>query len=237
MLIYAGKKISRVGVGRVAWFCPICRDIAAHGLVSVRKQTHLYGVGLGRGQDLHDETTCEQCGLFQVLKAGEFAGASPGGKDATLDELIEVGRPNLMEELAPRLEVEANLDTLEPEDRAELISEVFASVNSMYEFRAKNPKSDGWSILLLLVVIGSGFAGGVLHTSPIPHPIWPWLFVISGVSFVGLVWRSVVTRPPSAKSVYGPLLAKALEPLNPSAEELEAGMEMLNPRLRKALKK
>ncbi|MBX3390260.1 MAG: hypothetical protein KF691_12500 [Phycisphaeraceae bacterium] len=59
MFIHFGEKTGRFKVGRVAAFCPICRDVAVHRLVSVRKQMHVQGLGIGRGKELHEETTCE----------------------------------------------------------------------------------------------------------------------------------------------------------------------------------
>ncbi len=45
------------------------------------------------------------------------------------------------------------------------------------------------------------------------------MFGLSGLCFIGLVWRAFMARRRYARRVIAPLLAKSLAPLNPSAEE------------------
>lgn len=236
MFIHLGKKTNRFKIGRVATFCPICRDIAVHRLVSVREQMHVQGVGLGRGKELHEETTCEVCGLLRGIESGGFVGASRPRDRHSLEEVIEFSRPDLMDLCADRFEMEARLDRLEPAERAALISEAFTSVNYMFHVKGTSILTDVWFVLFLTSFMVSVVTYGALVGTVRPHPIWPWIaLALTAIFFVAMIYRGLSARKRYARRIIAPMLAKCLAPMALSAGEVEMGLRQLDPKLQKAL--
>lgn len=236
VFIHFGEKTGRFKVGRVAAFCPICRDVAVHRLVSVRKQMHVQGLGIGRGKELHEETTCEVCGLLRAVESGGFVGFSRPRDKHSLEQVIERSRPNLMEEFAERFEIESRLDRLTPAEREALISEAFASVNYMFQLKSGEILKDVWIAVLLAAFMGSLVCFGLLAGAQVPHPVWPWIAIgFTVASFLAIIWRGAGTRKRYARRVIAPMLAKCLAPMNLSEVEVEMGIRQLEPKLQRAL--
>ncbi|MBL8885072.1 MAG: hypothetical protein JNK16_00310 [Phycisphaerales bacterium] len=236
MFIYFGEKTERFKVGRVATFCPICRDVAVHRLVSVRQQMHVQGIGIGRGKELHEETTCEVCGLLRGVESGGFVGFSKPRDRHSLEEVIAWSRPDLMELCAEWFEMEERLDRLEPAERAGLISEAFTSVNYMFQVKGSSILADVWFMALLTVFAVSGVCFAGLTGMMRPHPVWWWMALgLTGVSFLAMMWRGASARRRYARRVIAPMLARCLAPMNLSAGEVEMGMRQLDPKLQGAL--
>lgn len=236
LFIHFGEKTGRFKVGRVAAFCPICRDVSVHRLVSVRKQMHVQGLGIGRGKELHEETTCEVCGLLRAVESGGFAGFSRPRDKHSLEEVIERSRPDLMEEFAERFEIESRLDRLTPAERAALISEAFTSVNYMFQLKSGEILKDVWFALLLAVFSMAGVALIILVCMAQPPAVWPSVLIgIVSMLLVAMIWRGASARKRYARRVIAPMLARCLAPMNLSTAEAEMGIRQMDPKLQRAL--
>lgn len=225
-MIHWGTKTLRKQMGRVADFCPICRNAAPFRFVSIRVQNHVQGIGIGAGKEKLQETTCEVCGVVRVHPAGVFTTASRVRDRHTLLELIEWTRPNLLGEYAQRFAMEERLKagTLTPGERFGLLQEAFGAIGYTLASRGGNILGD-W-VLVVLGVLFFGLIGWaiVLLQAIKPDPVWMWLMAGGAASFVGMLYRAATWKGRVVRTVVEPLLVQALRPLDPSREEMEVAL-------------
>ena len=62
MIIWGTKRVEKK-LGRVADLCPICREVRCIALKKISMVSHIYYVGLGRGETVGHFGNCETCGF------------------------------------------------------------------------------------------------------------------------------------------------------------------------------
>lgn len=219
-----GKKIVRTGLGFVADFCPICRDVRVCRLSKVAVAEHLYFIALDGGQLSHFALECLTCGAPQSGDPSRYAFIVPTAK-ATDDVggLVSATLPNLRAVHGARLDLEARLRAGEPaprEARRQLLVEPFGLLESIVRGRDKTSfdiMSGTGCITTIILPVVVGIAACNRTSSAGTMALG--LFVIGTVFTliqIALGHRRFVRRHVL------PTLADALRPLRPTANELEA---------------
>lgn len=224
MILIWGRKVTRKQLGRVADFCPICREPKPHRIWRIGTVPHFYWIPVWRSRLEDHEVECEDCGTQRLEDIGCFVAVS---KDPTADlqSLISQTRPSFLSEIAGRLEFEQRVRSgrLEPDERLGALVEPFQLLESEIAPRTMQTQIDRQTVvgclvtvLLLAVVLIAAFnsdreTGNALS------------IVAAVVLIAGIAWFvfSTVTDPARfVRRELHPRLVRALAPLRPSREEL-----------------
>lgn len=228
--------------GRVADFCPICRDLRPFTVRTrhlVRENVVvMFGFPFFDDQDATEDgvdRVCEVCNLDLPANPLTYQ-AVLDDPDLTLEELIVRTYPELRKVAGERLALEARIrsGTLTSEERRSLLLEPFRML--AHRVRAALGEGPGPMLVFALVAVPLSIVGlVVLEFFPArAHAIASfacWAMLVAhvlmlirfGIRHVNR--RSKVSRVVRLE-VY-PLLGRALKPLNPSASELEEILETL----------
>lgn len=229
-MIIWGTRIKRRKLGRVADFCPICRCFQAFKLIRVGQARHIYFISFGWGKLVRHEMVCETCGSSFPTDCLRYRSVSDNPL-AHFDVLAEETHPNLADRYAERLRLEERFcnGTTTMQDRAELIREAFVAIAYRIEERAAEGHIDiytGLAPLLTIamtaaVVFGYGFVAD--QSDP---EIWDTMIVVVyGALSLGCAATLVLLATDVRRFIRSkihPVLVAALQPLQPSVEELQA---------------
>ena len=220
MEFHLGKKL-----GLVADFCPMCREITAHGL-------HQAIITQGKLESSGHGLKCSVCGFSRLGSNSEYVAAvtEPG---VDLELLIARTNPAVRQKYAPRLFVEEQVKDgrVEKGVREDLIREPLQLLAPIME----NPP--GGERVGCTIAGGVGLFAVLLAVSAFIPPSLSMIFAVIAffillVSLVMLVflaifspvWRSLLRKRYLRAQGY-PLLGRALGPLNPSEDELRKEVE------------
>lgn len=224
-LIVWGTKIKRQRLGRVADFCPICRDFRPFTVHRVGAAGHVYYISVGKGKLVGHEIKCEDCGVAQSADLDFYRTISQDPL-AAAHELEAVTTPHLREAYEERLAIESRLrsGSLDPEQRRNLLFEPFALLSHLVEERAAATHFDRKSAAGCLVGVAA-LLGLVVAAILESGPLAIAMTVLLGLGFLMtlLCLATDVTRHTRARVL--PLLARALRPLQPRDEELAASLQ------------
>ena len=221
MFIVWGTKIKKKRLGYVADCCPVCNDVRRFSLRRIGAADHLYYISFGQGRLVGHEVTCCDCGTRLEADADRYQ-AVESSADTSLDALVSTTHPSVPTIVGERLALlERAREGQDDEARAELLREPFLLLNSLIEEQMRERKLGKkgrwtcWStvaMLIVLVIIGAN--GG---------PRWAG-FAVAGLFglgfFASLGFMATHMGSFVRREVY-PRLARALEPLRPSVDELD----------------
>jgi len=208
----------------VAEFCPFCRGITAHRLLW-RTPPRRAPLEARRPGQL--ERVCEGCGAAWKARRRHYAGTADR-TSPPMDRLVRLTNPGLTEELADRLAREARVraGSVAPGERAALLRESWEAAE---RFLADRPPPrltlfDRRYAILLYVLGVSWMVSGLL-----PRRGWTMRNDL-GLALLALVaglGHSIYLRRTGAatRRLVEPLLARALAPLAPTLDELDAMLE------------
>jgi hypothetical protein len=245
MFIIHGTKRVEKKLGRVADFCPICRDLRPFDLTSVHMVSHLYFIPLGSGKLAGHFIKCRNCGVQLGAEGGKYATAERRRVD-DLEDLIHRTNPGLRAERADRLALEAEIRKgarLPAERREALLMEPFVVLNPLVEMRFANSSSfdrqSGIGCLGTVLVAVTLFIASFQFKGPKQDRV---LLIAGILSGLGILYTFVQLHlGPSRYShrVVGKSLLRALAPLEPSKEEIAMCLDrsrMLGFKIGKVLK-
>lgn len=223
--IFWGTRLKRRCVGRVADFCPLCREIRPFRLFHRHCQYHVALIGMGEGPADAIDVECEHCGA-RVLREGYPYATALRDRSASLDELVAATNPRIPELYRERLEMEARVRRrrLGSMERNALLREPFELLGPaiVADFRMTHGESK------TILLSGMLFVGLVFLTSELVSSDWTPIMVAASIcalaGFMVLLARRT-TRYIRRTCI--PCLAMSLEPLRPTAEELDAVMAHL----------
>lgn len=219
-----GKKVVRSGLGFVADFCPICRDVRVCRVSRVGVAEHLYFIALDAGQLSHFALECLTCGAPQSADPSRYSFLAPSAS-ATDDVagLAAATFPNLRVVHGARLDLEARLRAGEPvpkEARRALLTEPFGLLESVVRQRDKT-SFDVFSgtgcltTIFLPIVVGIAACNRTTSAGSIALGLFVFGTLFTLVQ-IALGHRRFVRR------AVLPALVQALRPLRPTSNELEA---------------
>jgi hypothetical protein len=235
MIIIVGTRTRKRKLGRVAEYCPTCREIRPCRVTQIESIFHLYFIPLSRAKIKGHIVECDQCRQRVSTHIDVFTGFSHNRND-TLDDLIAETNPDLEARLIRRLELaeRAAGGDISPEERLELLNAPFLAIAAAVEGRVAQMHADrqsGWLILALAVAaLGFFLSLGFVR----PGALRPMLLYASGIAgaiiFIALIW-SLATEPRRfIKRRYGPLIIESLADLHPTREELRTVLRALRAR-------
>lgn len=224
MFIVWGKKVVRRKLGHVADFCPICRVPQGFALTRVGVANHVYYVTSGDGELAGFERTCHECGTSMQAEPTQYA--SVAKKPLPLAELRRETFPQLEAAWRDRLELEARIRqaprSLSAEERHALIRSPFLLLSPKVEKRFNENQIDKQTGLAMLGAVLLIAFGPALVEAVAPSVVdTAWLvFLAAGLGLI--VWVGLGSGRRYMRREVIPQLAKALRPLRPTADEINA---------------
>lgn len=203
--------------GRVANYCPICRDVQRHAF------GYLYDQATRRSQQA---TECLGCGLMSETNADQFL-AIKGDEVEEIKALMEQTHPMLPLAWWRRVAYDKGLiaGEMPAAERALAVREPFQVLGYLGQ-RAKNHRANmvrvwvagacllGIAIAVLVAQVSrwGGLRGGA----------WPavWCAAASAAALVGCITFLKIALRGVTRGQILPMLARSLRPLRPSGEEL-----------------
>lgn len=221
MFIVWGRKIKRRTAGFVADYCPVCRAKRIFALQEVRSAGHVYYISLSRGQLVGHERSCAECGT--AFKAHPATYASVARAPALLDELERLTHPNLDAAIKDQVELDERIrrQRLTPAERQNLIKAPFVYLSPRVERRFAATHVDagvGFALAAAVALLFLAAPAGKLLMPDSPEI----LFLVSLVAGIGLiVWQVIASGSRFMTREIVPVLVRALQPLQPTREEIE----------------
>jgi hypothetical protein len=221
MFIVWGRKIKRRTAGYVADYCPVCRAKRVFELQEVRSASHVYYVSLSRGQLVGHERRCAECGTS--FKANPAGYASVSKVRAAIEELQRQTHPGLDAASKDQVALDERIrrQRLTPAERHNLIRAPFIFLSPQVERRFAATHIDAGVAVALLAAIAL-----LLLAAPVGKLFLPdspeILFLVFLALGIGLVvWQVIASGSRFMKREIVPVLAKSLQPLQPTREEIE----------------
>ncbi len=232
MFIVWGKKRVERGLGMVADFCPICREVQAFQLIRIGLAGHIYYISFGEGKLSGHLIRCGKCGVDLGVDSTRYATTEKESR-VNLEVLIRDTFPNLREKYAARLELEARIkrtrSALAGDEYMRFLMEPFSLLNPLVEIRfAKSTEMDKESGLGCLgtVVVGAAlFFGSMKFRGPTQDKVLlsALMLVAIGTIYTFVQMHLGPGRYFRAKIL--PSLVKSLKPLQPTRDDLASCIE------------
>lgn len=224
MFIVWGKKITRRKRGYVVDFCPICRELRAFTLHSLRRVGHVYYIPLGLGEKIGHERTCLECGTAYQAKDTTYAQISR--RRLSLDELKQATFPNVDAVYQDRMALEERIRNgrakLSPADRFALIKEPFMFLSARVERRFATTHIDMGVGIAIVAAVLLPIAVVRVTTAYFPD-LLPQATVGSLlVGVAAIIWQAFASGPRFMRQEVLPILSRCLQPLQPTEQELDA---------------
>jgi len=229
MFIIWGTKRTARKLGFVADFCPICREPREFKLSRIGAVSHLYYISFGSGKLTGHVIECCVCG--QALTADPMGYAAyeklPGSE---IGLLIQTTFPKLKEiyaeRLAAELKVRRSLKSLTQEERLKMIIEPFSLLNPAVEERftrdTRMDKQSGIGCLGSLIVLAVLLAIAVNLREPLQGQVMTAAFILFGIGAIYTFVQLGLGPRRFLRTQIVPKIARTLDPLRPTEEELSA---------------
>ncbi len=222
-------------IGRVADYCPMCREVRPFAVDETSEYTRFLRIPLGHTRRTSLKGTCDVCGLVMPLESETYAALSEDMGD-DLYALVRETFPNLSDVRADRLararRARENPATVTAEDRDALIGEPLrAAAMMIHDIRGRDSVTDQKSKdgclltgFFFLVLMGVGLF--------VENEAWSerlmlfFLIVMLWVGWRALMYRFRRTARAIRKQIY-PMLGCSLRDLSPSLPEVEKALEQM----------
>lgn len=227
MFIVWGTKIIRRRLGLVALVCPICRDITSCRVSSVLRVSHVYYIPTGKGKLALYESSCSACGL--ILPHHPTSTFTPVPEPLpTMEALAEATNPDVFKHVDDLIALGelVRTNTLPAERRVRVIAETLDSMSYMTELGAKQGRDESLQALAALGLIITLPATLILLFDG--QKLYGAIAGVLAAAFLALTIRLIMRGPRSMlrrKTI--PTFRIAMEPMNPTREELDAAVELL----------
>jgi hypothetical protein len=237
MFIVWGTNVVRKYHGRMADFCEFCRDFHAVRVIEIRSSDHVQGYTIGSPMSHGYELTCESCGLVRTDKDPDAAVIVLQDEKAGIDELLAETNPDARRSWAGRLAFEDRLRAggLTPGERAAALSESFLLADAIVSNRAQAirfdvPSGIGCFVTIAAVVATSFVASSLgMSGSSVRRTALAVAAVLGCFTLIVLV----NDHRRFARRRVQPILVRAIRPIRPSQDEIEATLKALRDRKHK----
>jgi len=229
LLLHIRRRRVEKREGRVADFCPICREIQAFDFFRVSKVLQVAEISVDEGELLGHFIRCVRCSFQSWVRRERFASVAPRD-NAPLESLIGTTFPAVRALYAERLQWETLVRRSRPLDakvRRTLLQEPFTLISPMVRehFSGKTPLdwpsglgclgTIGLAAAALIIAIVYGKGGPVADR-------WMLIALIVGAVGTTVTLYQFYRRPfRYLRRRLLPMLAKALRPLKPSRDEVD----------------
>ncbi len=212
-------------VGRVADFCPICRDFRPFVLAEARSTRHFYHAPYGAAEVAGFVRTCETCGHESDADPATYRAPSRD-PDLDADALILATNPDARRNWAARLMLEDRVRSrkLNPGERTALLREPFDWANRAVGRRSARgqldrPTAAGCLLTFLIPVACLMFLPLTWKAS---REAIEAAAVVAGGACLAITFLAIITDAGRYyRRAIRPGLVDAIRPLEPSAEEVD----------------
>lgn len=223
-------------IGRVAEFCPICREAREFQIALGRHLPKLLAFPpllalshRGSAPTPGLVMTCDDCGV-ELPAAEEDYRTIAEGSPPVLDELIRETQPDLPTRVAGRMRLEARVGdgSLEGGRRREVMQETVQVLDASWQMR---PRKKALRLRNAFLVPALLFLSAVSWGSVFPREYRDTVGAFSAMMVMGsLVWMIVAViatlsrrskRKAEVRYRLEPLLGRAWKPLRPTSEEID----------------
>lgn len=222
MFIVFGKKLVYRKLGYVADFCPVCRAKRAFELKRVGSASHVYYISAGDGELVGFERNCVECGTS--LRADPNIYASVSKTSDSLEALTARTFPSYEVILHERLQLEERLknepSSMSTEERHSLIREAFLLLSPKVEKRFASTHIDKEVALCLVGLLVLLFVGPLALHGLFPDSEGTLILVFFGLGLALVAWQGLQSGRRFMRREVLPKLAKSLQPLRPSDNEI-----------------
>lgn len=226
MFIQFGIKEAPRRIGVIEDFCPICRSLRPAEVFDVKRITQVYFINVDTRSTGRFTTTCTTCHTGTVRKSNPFDELDPDMYQ------VDGGMPRARGALErARLEEMVDSGDVSPIVREALLREPFIALAPAWEHRLKNTVLNVRTLLviiiLFLVICGAMFTSIAYGMSIAPARVLPWTvgaFVVAVVLFPMIM---IATTRFYVRRRLHPVLARSLQPLQPTLVELQAVVDEL----------
>lgn len=233
MFIVWGTKRTIRKHGYVADFCPLCREVRAFELLRIGLASHIYYISFGQGRLAGHLLRCRECRYEIAGDPRDYASIGDREAEKDVEQLLALTHPQLRQNLANRLATEARLRSspasLTPEMREALLLESFQLVNPEVEMRYKQEtqldKPAGLGCFGTIILSPLLFYGASLLPMPTQEQALLGAAIFCGLGIVYTFVQIGLAPRRWLRARIVPLLARALEPLRPTREELQFCLE------------
>jgi len=226
-MIIWGTTIKRRKLGWVADFCPICAKPRAHRIVRVGSAGHLWYISIGSGSLVGHEVICATCEVVRERDATDFTDIAADDR-ADLGALIRETCPDMRERFAVDIDAAERIQSLTPDERHEVLMQRLAVLAEQLERQyAERPMSPaGQKVSKFVVFLFVAFFVAIIATEEDQRRSDDSdLYTVFGLVIIGsvlvLLYFLVMRHPWFMKHRFRPQLRRALQPLDPSIEELD----------------
>lgn len=213
----------------MADFCPTCREPRSFKLSRVGSASHVYYLSFGAGKLVGHVIECNDCG--QALSTDPMHYSTYRKESSTdLENLIQETYPNLRNVYAARLASEAQIrrspGAIPREERAKLILEPFTLLNPAVEDRFTNgtqmDKQSGIGCLGSLIVFAVALTIAFNLQEPRQSQVMGVGFVLFCIGFLYTFVQVGFAPRRFMRTKIVPKIARTLDPLEPTQEEITA---------------
>lgn len=219
MFVHVDVKERRRSVGWAADLCPICRDLRSFEVSEVRRVARVYLVPIGTGTLEGREITCADCKSVLAFPPEEYSAISKRRRDPA--KLVELTNPALLDRMDAWFDRQERIaqSILSRRERVAEIVSVLSALEHMAWLRSRGgPEEFAMGIcivffLLTLIVTLTTWTtvGFVLQVVLLTS-------LLTSLS-IGLILM-LTHRPMSVSRHLVPRIVRALEPLEPTFDEL-----------------
>lgn len=215
-----GRRVRYDRVGRIAEFCPVCRNLTAFACTRVRVVEHFNYVDVGRGDAVASDIECEACRTrFRTRRSYPSIDRDVGLDIATL---AEATNPRVLETIEARHELEARIRTnaLTQEERFTLIRGAICSLSHHATTGAGTSVVGAIAVALTIALLIGGMIAMMDPRAPLMFRAALW----SGVAVAGVIagYELITTPARFMRDELYPRIARALATIRPTRREMEA---------------
>jgi hypothetical protein len=232
MIFVWGRKRTERKQGKVADFCPVCREIRSFELIRVGIAGHVYYVSFGEGQLAGYIVCCDYCRLGMGAQPTRYQSAEKRYV-GDLENLIHTTFPTLRSDMAPRLALEEQLKrtrtAISNEQRGRFLLEPFGLLNPQVESRFGNSsafdKQSGLGCLGTVLVGGGLFFGSLAFRGSAQDNLLIAAAILFGLGTIYTFAQLHFAPQRFVKAKILPVLVRALEPLEPTQDEIKGCLD------------
>jgi hypothetical protein len=228
-MIVWGTKHVRSKQGRVADFCPMCREVRAFGVIRTNSVGHIYFIPLGSGRTIAVTAECETCGHEMSRDPTSYHALAPKRSKDDLGALVKKTFPDVTQVYAERLELEGQIrkspESLQANVRSELIREALTNVSPAVERIYARTNLDGRFGACLLTALVAMFLlpfGTMSSDATLQSIASAAVGIVVCVALLAAVYFAATSNGRTLRTKVMPRLMTALRPLRPRESELEA---------------
>jgi len=220
--------VGRKQRGWVADFCPVCQSVQPHRLMRVEWPYPFWHRVFRLRRLAHTEIECDVCESVQLRRSDHFS-ASPKEAPQTLDELVRTTNPEVRTRFGRELELAGRTGSLSPAERADSIERRLMALDAeANRIPLRTPYSPSGRVALGIAVACGALMFLVLDGGTASYEGRMYLvlalILTAGAAFLYAV---IDAGPLHRRRRLRTLVACALEPIDPSVDELQTALDNL----------